>query len=318
MAAVMPKLATFFVAAALVAGCALVPSEFNGDGAPHQAEIVSLRSERPVIALALGGGGARGFAHVGVIKALGDAGIEADIVTGASSGAVVAALYAGGRPAGEIWNIALTLEHDDILDFVVIGEGWVKGEALQNFVNRLVDDKPIEQLPRRFAIVATEAKNHRMTVFNRGNTGVAVRASASVPRLFVPPVINGEEYLDGGLTSPVPVKLARAMGADIVIAVDVSWFAQARNAAGPGMAEHRRRYRYALLAEELEAADVVITPQTIHTRMLDFDHKEQNIIAGERAGRDAAMRIRGLIEQVAARKRAPRALNAERLPVTSR
>jgi NTE family protein len=304
MTTVMRTPATFFLAAALAAGCALAPSQFNGDGAPHQAAIVPLTSERPLVALALGGGGARGFAHVGVIKALEDAGVEADIVTGASSGAVVAALYAGGRGAAELRHIALTLERDDIVDFIVIGEGWVKGEALQNFVNGLVNDKPMEELPRRFALVATEATNHRMTVFNRGNTGVAVRASASVPNLFVPPVINGEKYLDGGLTSPVPVKLARAMGADIVIAVDVSWFAQTRNAAGPGMEEHRRRYRYGLLAEELEAADVVITPNTVRTRMLDFDHKEQNIIAGEQAGRDAAPRIRELIEQVAARKRA--------------
>ncbi len=300
----MGKFLRVFLATALVAGCALQPSEFNGDGAPRQAEIVPLRSERPLVALALGGGGARGFAHIGVIKALEDAGIEADIVTGASSGAIVAALYASGRRGGELWNIALTLERDDIVDFVLVGEGWVKGEALQNFVNRQVDGKPIEALPRSFALVATEARSNRMTVFNRGNTGIAVRASASVPRLFVPPVINGEEYLDGGLTSPVPVKLARAMGADIVIAVDVSWFAQARNAGAAGMDQNRRRYRYGLLAAELDAADVVITPQTVRTRMLDFDHREQNIIAGEQAGRSAAPRILDLIEKVAARKRA--------------
>jgi NTE family protein len=300
----MRTLAAFSLVATLAGGCALAPSEFNGDGAPHHAAIVPLRSERPLVALALGGGGARGFAHIGVIKALEDAGIEADIVTGASSGAIVAALYAGGRRGGELWNIALTLERDDIVDFVLVGEGWVKGEALQNFVNRLVENRPIERLPRRFALVATAAKNHRMTVFNRGNTGVAVRASASVPRLFVPPVINGEEYLDGGLTSPVPVKLARAMGADIVIAVDVSWFAHARNAAGPGMDQNQRRSRYGLLAEELDAADVVITPQTVRTRMLDFDQREQNIIAGEEAGREAAPHIRELIEKAAARKRA--------------
>lgn len=303
MVAVMRKLPTVILAAVLAGACALQPTEFNGDGAPRQAEIVPLRSERPLVALALGGGGARGFAHVGVIKALEDAGIEADIVTGASSGAIVAALYAAGRRGGELWNIALTLEREEIVDVVVVGEGWVKGEALQNFVNRLVEDKPIEQLQRRFALVATEAENYRMTVFNRGDTGVAVRASASVPRLFVPPVINGEKYLDGGLTSPVPVKLARAMGADIVVAVDVSWFAQAHNAAGPGMDQNRRRYRYTLLAEELDAADIVITPQTMRTRMLDFDQREQNIIAGERAGRDAAPRIHQLIAKVAARKR---------------
>lgn len=304
MSPVMRKLLATFLAAALAAGCSLQPSAFNGYGAPYQAEIVPLRSERPLVALALGGGGARGFAHVGVIKALEDAGIEADIVTGASSGAIVAALYAGGRRGGELWNIALTLERDEIVDFVVVGEGWVKGEALQDFVNRQVDHKPIEELQRRFALVATEAKNYRMTVFNRGDTGVAVRASASVPKLFIPPVINGEEYLDGGLTSPVPVKLARAMGADVVIAVDVSWFAQARHAGETGIEQRRRPYRYGLLAAELDAADIVITPQTIRTRMLDFDHREQNIIAGEQAGRDAVPRIRELIGKAAARKRA--------------
>lgn len=304
MTTAVRTLAAFIAVSALIAACAVNPRQFDGDGAPRQAEIVPLRSERPLVALALGGGGARGFAHIGVIKALEDAGIEADIVTGASSGAIIAALYASGRRGGELWDIALNLERDDIVDFVVVGEGWVKGEALQNFVNRLVDDQPIEKLPRRFALVATEAENYRMTVFNRGNTGVAVRASASVPRLFVPPVINGEKYLDGGLTSPVPVKLARAMGADIVIAVDVSWFAQARNAGETGIEQRQRPYRYGLLAEELDAADIVITPQTVRTRMLDFENREENILAGERAGRGVVPQIRKLIEKVAARKRA--------------
>lgn len=303
----MRRLAAILLATVVSAACALLPSEFNGDGAPREAAIVPVKSDRPLIALALGGGGARGFAHVGVIKALEDAGIEADIVTGASSGAVVAALYAAGHRGGALRHIALTMERDDIVDFVLIGKGWVKGEALQNFVNRLVDDRPIEALPRRFALVATEAKSRRMTVFNRGNTGVAVRASASVPNLFIPPVINGEEFIDGGLTSPVPVKLARAMGADIVIAVDVSWFAQAGYSMRPVSNERRRRSRYELLAAELGAADIVITPQTVRTRMLDFDHKERNIDAGEKAGRDAAVQIHNLIERVAERKRATRA-----------
>lgn len=303
MTATMRRAFSILLAAALAAGCALQPPGFNGDGAPRQAEIVPLKSQRPLVALALSTGGARGFAHIGVIKALEDAGIEADIVTGVSSGAIVGALYAGGRRAGELWNIALTLERDEIVDFTLVGEGWVKGEALQNFVNGLVNDRPIEALPRRFALVATEAKSQRMTVFNRGNTGVAVRASASVPRLFIPPVINGEEYLDGGLTSRVPVKLARAMGADIVIAVDVSWFARSRYAGGAGANQGRNSQRYALHGEELDAADIVITPQTIRTRMLDFDHRERNIRAGEEAGRAAAPEIRELIERVAAHKR---------------
>ncbi len=302
MTATMARLIPLLFAVLLAGACALTPPQFNGDGAPHHAPIVPLKSEKPLVALALGGGGARGFAHVGVIKALEDAGIEVNIVTGASSGAVVAALYAAGHGGGELRHIALTMERDDIVDFVIIGKGWVKGEALQNFVNRLVNDKPIEQLPKRFALVATEAKNHRMTVFNQGNTGIAVRASASVPSLFISPVINGQEFIDGGLTAPVPVKLARAMGADIVIAVDVSWYAQAGYSMRLARDDHRRRSRYELLAEELDAADIVITPRTVRTRMLDFDHKEENINAGEEAGRDAAPQIWRLIKRVAARK----------------
>ena len=301
----MPRLATL-LATALLAACTLPPTDYNGAGAPSEAAIVPLRSDRPVVALALGSGGARGFAHVGVIKALEDAGVEADIVTGASSGAVVAALYASGHRARQIEGIALEVEESDLVDVVPFGKGWVKGEALQQFVNRMVGDRPIERLPRRFAVVATAAKSGRMTVFNRGNTGVAVRASASVPNVFVPPIINGEEYIDGGLLSPVPVKLARAMGADVVIAVDVSWFAQARNATGQGMSQYGRSGRYVLLTDELEAADVVVTPRTVRTRMLDFDRKAENILAGEAAAREALVQIRERIAEVAARKRAPR------------
>jgi len=294
------------LAAAFLAACTLPPTDYNGTGAPSEAAIVPLRSDRPVVALALGSGGARGFAHVGVIKALEEGGIEADIVTGASSGAVVAALYASGYRAGRIERIALEVEESDLVDLTPVGKGWVKGEALQEFVNRMVGDRPIERLPRRFAVVATAATSGRLTVFNRGNTGVAVRASASVPRVFIPPVINGEEYLDGGLLSPVPVKVARAMGADVVIAVDVSWFAQARNANGAGMSQYGRSGRYALLTDELEAADVVVTPQTVRTRLLDFDRKAENILAGETAAREAVAAIRERIAEVAALKLARR------------
>ena len=288
--------------AGILAGCSLSPTGYNGDSAPREAAIEPLRSERPLVALALGSGGARGFAHIGVIKALEQAGIAPDIVTGASSGAVVGALYAAGWKAAELEEIALGLEQGEIVDFALFGNGWVKGEALQNFVNRLVDDRPIERLAKPFAVVATEAKNRRITVFNRGDTGLAVRASASVPNIFIPPVINGEEYVDGGLLSPVPVKLARAMGADIVVAVDVSWFAQARDPSDPGMRRYGRSGRYALLADELEQADVVIVPRTVRTRMLDFDQRESNIAAGAEAGRAAVPELREAIARAATSK----------------
>jgi NTE family protein len=301
------RVLTIVLTAALFQGCAQNSVQYSGSGAPREAVIAPLESERPVIALALGSGGARGFAHVGVIEVLEAAGIEADVVTGASSGAVVAALYAGGRPASGLRELALGLDQAELVDFAVFGSGWVKGEALARFVNRHVDGRPIEALARRFAVVATQARSGRMAVFNRGDTGAAVRASASVPNLFVPPVINGEQYVDGGLSSPVPARLARAMGADIVIAVDVSWFAQQRDPSAPAMARHARSGHYALREAELAAADVVITPRSVPMRLLDFEQREASLEAGAEAAREALPRIRELLAAAAARKHAGRA-----------
>lgn len=296
----MRALIALFLFAAL-ASCALTPVNRVGEGSPRTARIVPLKSERPLIALALGSGGARGFAHVGVIKALEDAGIVPDIVAGASSGAIVAALYASGHRAGALREIALGVDQDALVDFTLFGNGRVRGEALEDFVNRTVGNRPIEKLVRPFAVIATRARDGTMTVFNRGDTGLAVRASASVPNLFIPPVIDGEEYIDGGLTSPVPVAVARAMGADIVIAVDVSWFAQARQ--GDTAVPPSRSARRLLLERELDAADIVITPRTVRGRILDFDHKLANIAAGEEAAREVVPRLQELIARIAAHKR---------------
>jgi NTE family protein len=293
------------LAVALGAACALTPDSYHGAAAPRAEAIVPLKSARPVLGLALGGGGARGFAHIGVIKALEDAGIVPDVVTGASSGAVIAALYAGGHDGRRLAEIARDLNRSDLLDFVLIGRGWVRGEALQDFVNRMVGDRPIERLARPFAVVATAAKTRRMTVFNRGNTGLAVRASASVPELFIAPVIDGEEFVDGGLTSPVPVKVARAMGADVVVAVDVSWFAQTRGSGAQGdTTRYGRSGRYVLLSDELALADVVVSPRTVATRMLDFDQKEANIAAGEEAARAVLPELKAVLARAAAGKNA--------------
>jgi NTE family protein len=130
-----------------------------------------------------------------------------------------------------------------------------------------------------------------------------------VPRIFVPPVINGEEHVDGGLSSPVPVKVARAMGADVVIAVDVSWFGQARARSPDEMARYGRSERYVRYGDELDEADVVIVPRTAPTRMLDFDNKQSNIAAGEAAGREAMPLLREALARAAtsrqSRLRAP-------------
>ena len=177
--------------------------------------------------------------------------------------------------APQLEQLALKVEDSDLIDLTLFGPGRVQGEALQNYVNRVLDNRSIEQMPRAFAVVATERAERRMTVFNRGNAGLAVRASASIPDVFWPVLIAGVEYVDGGLTSRVPVSVARRMGADVVIAVDVSWRG----------------------SSEVEQADVPIRPDTPRTRSLDFSAKLESIAAGEVAGRAAVPAIRERIAQ---------------------
>ncbi len=181
----------------------------------------------------MGGGAARGFAHVGVIKALEAQGISADIVVGTSAGAVVGSLYAAGLNGFQIQELSMNMNEDQILDgsgmyqcvvetVVSNKRGCIKGQALQHFINRNVGGRPMEKLNKTFAAVATNLNTGEMVVFRTGNTGMAVRASSSVPVFFEPVNINGQDYVDGGLVAPVPASVARTMGADFVIAVDIS------------------------------------------------------------------------------------------------
>ena len=268
-------------AAALLSGCAFEPHEYPKLAPPRATELMPVLTARPVVALVLGAGGSRGFAHVGVIKVLEAEGIQPAVVVGSSSGAVVAALYAGGYSASALEEMALQVEDDDLIDFTLFGPARVQGEALQNFVNRALGNRSIETLQRAFAVIATERGTNRMTIFNRGNTGLAVRASSSIPQLFWPVLIEGTEYIDGGLSSRVPVPVARRMGGQVIIAVDVSWRG----------------------SQEVQAADVVIRPVTPRTRMLDFSAKLESIAAGVAAAHAALPAIRERIAQAAQEQR---------------
>ncbi len=274
----MIRRAGLFLIALLPAACAIAPHEYPELAPPRAAEIARLHSARPLIALVLGAGGSRGFAHVGVIKALEAAGIRPDVIVGSSSGAVVAALYAGGYDAKALEAMALRIEDSDLIDFTLFGPGRVQGDALQDYVNKVLGNRSIETLERAFAVVVTERATNAMTVFNRGNTGLAVRASSSIPNVFWPVLIEGREYVDGGLTSRVPVPVARRMGAEVVIAVDVSWRG----------------------TSEVDAADVAIRPATPRTRSLDFSAKVEAIAAGEAAAHAALPAIRERIARAAA------------------
>ena len=253
----------------------------------------ALLGEKPVppapvpvkIGLALGGGAARGFAHIGVIKALEAQGIVPDIVVGTSAGAVVGALYSSGLSGFELQKMALEIDEGQIGDWSLPDRGVFKGEALQNFINRAVANRPLEKLPRSFAVVATDLKSGESALFRSGNTGMAVRASSAVPGVFQPVNINGRDYVDGGLVSPIPVRAARSLGANFVIAVDIS--ANPRDARTTSTVDVLLQ-TFAIMGRsisryETTEADVVIRPVTAELPATDFAGRHRAVLEGEKA-----------------------------------
>lgn len=254
------------------------------------AAVVVVKSPKPIrIGLALGGGAARGFAHIGVIKALESQGIVADLIVGTSAGSVVGAMYAAGNNGFALQKMALEMDEATISDwslplFAKVS-GVLKGEALQAYVNRMVMQAPIEKLKKPFGAVATDLNTGLPVLFQRGNTGLAVRASSAVPGVFQPVRINERQYVDGGLVSPVPVRFVREMGADLVIAVNISSQPDAQ-AAGSSLEVLMQTFTImgqSLNYFELKNADVVIKPDLPSMRSADFAGRNLAILAGEQA-----------------------------------
>jgi len=302
----MPRLATVVAALALV-GCAGAPTAFEH---PPRAEapVPVARADRPVIAFVLGAGAARGFAHAGALKVLDDAGIRADIVVGTSAGSLVGALYAGGIRGAALVEKALAVQRKELLEFVLPRRGFIDGDRLQSYVDSSLNGRLIEQLELPFVAVATELKTGALTAFNRGDTGLAVRASCSVPAFFRPASIDGREYVDGSLVSPVPVRIARALGADLVIAIDVSLQATDQGAVDSTKAIVTQTFvvmEATIAREEKKSADVLLQPDLTGIRLSDLSARERAIAAGERAARDALPEIERLIELKTAAKARP-------------
>ena len=249
-------------------------------------------TKKPVVGLALGAGAARGFAHIGVIKALEAQGIRPDIVVGSSAGSVIAALLASGATGNDLNRLALNLDEATIADwglpFAGRFGGLIKGDALQNMVNREVQNKAIEQMRIPLGIVATELQSGKGVLFRTGNTGQAVRASCSVPGVFQPTLIGGKEYLDGGLVAPVPVSYARQMGATLVIAVNISSEPIHQDASGTfGVLQQTISIMQRSINQyELKSADIVITPQLKQMSSGDFKSRNAAILAGEVASQE--------------------------------
>lgn len=254
------------------------------------------------IGLALGGGAAKGFAHIGVIKMLEASGIHPDVVAGTSAGSVVGALYASGMDPFQLQEQAFALDEAKIRDVRLFSGGLVRGRKLQDYVNRLVGQRPIERLKLPFAAVATQLETGQRTVFVRGNTGEAVRASSSIPGVFEPVEIRGRHYIDGGVVSPVPVDAARQLGADFVIAVDISARPNGSNPQGMVniVGQSISIMGQQLGAQEMARADVVIRPHLGDIGPTDFEQRDQAILEGEKATLAAMPLIRARLAAMAA------------------
>jgi len=252
------------------------------------------------IGLALGGGAARGFTHIGVIKALEAQGIVPDIVVGTSAGSVVGSLYAAGLSGFELQKVAMEMDEAQVGDWSLPDRGVFKGEALQNFVNKAVGNRPLEKLPRTFAAVATDLHSGELVAFRTGNTGMAVRASSTVPGVFQPVNINGREYVDGGLVSPVPVRTARSMGANFVIAVDIS--AKPRDGKTQSTLNVMLQ-TFAIMGQtigryELAEADMVIRPATAELPSADFQARHKAVLEGEKAAAGVMAELKAKLEKM--------------------
>jgi len=254
----------------------------------------------PRIGLALGGGAARGFAHVGVIQVLEEAGIRPTLVTGTSAGSLVAALYASGKSGAQLQHIAETMEEATIADWTlqIFTRGVLRGEALAKYVNAQVGQKPIEAMAMPLGIVATDLNSGNEVLFQRGDTGTAVRASSAVPAVFQPVKVGTREYVDGGLVSPVPVRAARKMGAELVIAVDISSPPEASSANGTLdiLLQTFTIMGKSISSIELKDADVLVRPQLTGVSSADFSARRRSIEAGRQAMLLALPQLRAAIE----------------------
>jgi NTE family protein len=243
----------------------------------------------PRIGLALGGGAARGFAHIGVIQVLEENGIRPDLVAGTSAGSLVAALYASGKNPAELAQLAVSMDEGAITDWSFPGRGLIRGEALARYVRDQTGGRTIEQLKLPLGIVATDLDSGAPILFQRGDTGAAVRASSAVPAVFQPVKIGSREYVDGGLVSPVPVRFARQMGAELVVAVDISSPPEG-NATGDVMKMLLQTFAImgrSINTFELREADVVMRPALAGIGSADFTARRRAI----QAGREAALAV---------------------------
>ncbi len=267
---------------------------------PQTKEVRPSAPSPAKIALVLGAGAAKGFAHVGVIKILESNRVPIHMIVGTSVGSVVGSFYAYGYDAFQLQKLSFSIERGDIVDLVLPDNGFIKGEKLEEFVNRTVQNTPMEKLKIPFYAVATDVQSGEEIAFGRGNTGMAVRASCAIPGIFRPVRIGDRMYVDGGVVSPVAVEVARRFGADVVLAVDIS----ARGERTPPENTIETillsfNIMYSRLASaQIAKADVVIQPKVSHIGSADFSKRHEAILEGERAAIEALPQIQRIVNDL--------------------
>ena len=283
------------LAVLLLESCAGGIAEFNGPDAPRFSPYDA--NQRPRVALVLGAGGPRGFAHVGVLKVLEANGIDADLVVGASVGAMIGALYAERVSAVEIEKLALDLDPKKFIGISTSGFTG-NGNAIENFINERTGGKALDGFSRKFAVTAANRAGNALTVFNRGNTAGAVRASSATPGQFAPVRIRGVEYHDGDEAEPVPIRVARDLGAEVVIAVDVSAHVSAIPPSAPAEWAVRDRMRARKVQAQAMYADVVIHPDLGYYASISEAYRRMCIQRGADAARAALPKIRAALAKL--------------------
>jgi len=238
---------------------------------------------RPKIGLALGSGGARGFAHLGVLKVLEKERIPIDLIAGSSMGALVAALYASGLGIDRLYKLAMVFKRNNYIDLTVPKMGLIAGKRVKEFIRLITKGKNIEELNIPIAIVATDIQKCERVIFCEGNIADAVRASISIPGIFVPERIDGRLLVDGGVIDRIPASVAREMGADIVIGVDVAHVKVNDEIASifDVILQSIDILQYELVRHRELIADVMIRPRVEQYSSRAFTHIEEIIAIGE-------------------------------------
>ena len=279
-----------------VSGCAEFDPGYPASQAPRFLPI-QWPENRPKTALVLGSGGPRGFAHIGVLKVLEAAGIEPALVIGSSAGAIAGALYAAKIATSEIERRALDLGITEIADPAFLQPTKFIGRALQNFINGAVAGQAMELLPRKFCAVAAPVGKNELVAFTCGNTGAAVRASAALPSMFLPANIGGVAYEDGDTVSPVPIRIARTLGATRVVAVDVSAFLEDTPDRAPESWRTRDAERRAIIDSEAKDADFMLRVRTPYYTGASREYRQNLIRLADSQTRAALDRMAAVLRE---------------------